>query len=139
MCAGLLHDIGKVAIPDAILRKPGPLTEEELRLMQTHTTVGRRILEGLPPMRTVARVVEQHHERFDGSGYPHALKGKEILLPARIISVVDAFDAMTSTRPYRRALGRDKAVEELRAGAGSQFDPDVVRVFLQYVLAVPPA
>lgn len=134
--AGLLHDIGKVAVPDAILRKPGPLTDEEMAIMRTHTTVGRRILEGLPPLRSVARIVEQHHERFDGSGYPHGLRGEEILLPARIISVVDAYDAMTTTRPYRRALSREEAVDQLTGGRGTQFDPDVVQVFLRYVLVI---
>ena len=134
--AGLLHDIGKVAVPDAILRKPGPLTDEEMQVMRTHTTVGRRILEGLPPLRSVARIVEQHHERFDGGGYPRGLKGEEILLPARIISVVDAYDAMTTTRPYRRALSREEAVDQLTGGRGTQFDSDVVQVFLRYVLVI---
>jgi putative nucleotidyltransferase with HDIG domain len=134
--AGLLHDIGKVAVPDAILRKPGPLTDEEMTIMRTHTTVGRRILEGLPPLRSVARIVEQHHERYGGGGYPHGLKGEQILLPARIISVVDAYDAMTTTRPYRRALSREEAIDQLTGGRGTQFDPEVVQVFLRYVLAI---
>ena len=134
--AGLLHDIGKVAIPDAILLKPGPLDEEERRTMQQHCTIGRRILQSLQPLRQVAQIVEQHHERFDGTGYPRGLHGEQILLSARIIAVVDAFDAMTSSRPYRRALPREEAARRLRAGRGTQFDPDVVEVLCRYVLAI---
>lgn len=135
--AGLLHDIGKVAIPDAILLKPGPLDEDEWRIMQRHCTVGRQILEPLAPLRRVAEIVEQHHERFDGTGYPNGLKGEEIRLSARIIAVADAFDAMTSSRPYRKALPRREAIRRLRAGVGGQFDPEVVDVFCRYVLAIP--
>lgn len=128
--AGLLHDIGKVVVPDAILLKPGPLTEDEMAVMRTHTTVGRRLLEGIEGLERVARVVEQHHERHDGTGYPNRLGGDDILVEARIISVVDAYDAMTSTRPYRKALSVERARDILAAEAGRQFNPEVVDVFL---------
>lgn len=128
--AAILHDIGKVAVPDAILLKPGPLTPEEFAVMKEHATVGRRVLESIDLFAEVAQVVEQHHERYDGTGYPRGLRGEEILLEARILAVADAFDAMTSTRPYRRALPRDQAVAELRRGAGAQFDPRVVEAFV---------
>ena len=104
--------------------------------MQQHCTIGRRILQSLQPLRQVAQIVEQHHERFDGTGYPRGLHGEQILLSARIIAVVDAFDAMTSSRPYRRALPREEAARRLRAGRGTQFDPDVVEVLCRYVLAI---
>ncbi|MBX6350945.1 MAG: HD domain-containing protein [Clostridia bacterium] len=132
--AAILHDVGKVAVPDAILKKPGPLTPEEWAVMKGHCAAGRRLLETVEMLRPVAEIVEQHHERFDGTGYPLGLAGDEILLEARIISVVDAYDAMTSTRPYRRALPKDEAVRRLLQGAGSQFDPEVVQVFLEGVL-----
>lgn len=131
--AGLLHDIGKVAIPDAILLKPGPLDDAEFRQMQTHSTIGRQILEPMALLRSVGQIVEQHHERFDGGGYPNRLAGDSILLSARIISVADAFDAMTSTRPYRKALPHDEANHRLRQGKGSQFNPDVVEAFCAYL------
>ncbi|MCL5676529.1 MAG: HD domain-containing protein [Firmicutes bacterium] len=131
--AAILHDIGKVAIPDAILNKPGRLTPKEYRIMQEHPVIGRRLLEQIDLLRAAAPIVEQHHERVNGKGYPYGLKGKDILLEARIITVVDAFDAMTSTRPYRRALPKFEAVAQLREGAGSQFDPEVVNVFLNHV------
>lgn len=131
--AGLLHDVGKVAIPDAILNKPGPLTPEEYAIMQTHPTVGRRALENIDLLQQTARIVEQHHEHYDGNGYPHGLRGEEILLEARIVATVDAYDAMTTRRPYRAALPRDEALARLNRGAGTQFDPEVVEAFVRYV------
>lgn len=128
--AGLLHDIGKVVVPDAILLKPGPLTEDETAVMRTHTSVGRRLLTGIEGLERVALVVEQHHERHDGTGYPNGLAGADILPEARIISVVDAYDAMTSTRPYRRALSVVRARDTIAQGAGRQFSPEVVEIFL---------
>jgi|GEM_PF-3770178 len=136
--AAILHDIGKVAIPDAILNKPGQLTPKEYRILQEHPVIGRQLLEKIDLLRAAAPIVEQHHERWDGRGYPHGLKDEEILLEARIITVVDAFDAMTTTRPYRRALPKSEAVSQLREGAGSQFDPEVVDVFLNYVVGGGP-
>lgn len=133
--ASLLHDIGKIAVPDRILNKPGRLTDLEFEIMKTHTTVGRRILEGIEQLRDVSLVVEQHHERYDGGGYPNGLAGENILLEARIIAVVDAFDAMTSTRPYRSALPRPESIRRLREGAGGQFDPGVIDAFVRYFIA----
>ena len=127
----LLHDLGKIGIPDAVLRKPGPLTEEEKALMRTHPLIGDRILEGLPALQGARGVVRHHHERFDGRGYPEGLQVEEIPLLARIFAVVDAYDAMTSDRPYRRALSHGEALAAIAREAGKQFDPQVVRVFLR--------
>ena len=127
----LLHDIGKIGIPEAILSKPGPLTTEEMRVMQMHPLIGEQMVKPMRKLlddRTID-VIRNHHERFDGTGYPDRLKAEEIPLVARIFSVVDAFDAMTSDRSYRQALSFDEALSRLEAAAGSQFDPDVVDVF----------
>jgi two-component system, cell cycle response regulator len=127
--AAELHDVGKVAIPDAILENPGPLDEREWSFMRRHTLIGERILAVAPALVPVARLVRSSHERFDGDGYPDGLAGDEIPLGARIVAVCDAYDAMVSGRPYRRALTPDAALEELRRCAGSQFDPVVVEAF----------
>jgi diguanylate cyclase (GGDEF)-like protein len=127
--AAELHDVGKVAIPDAILEKPGPLDEREWSFIRRHTLIGERILAVAPALVPVARLVRSSHERFDGDGYPDGLAGDEIPLGARIVAVCDAYNAMTSDRPYRRALAPDAALEELRRCAGSQFDPVVVKAF----------
>jgi two-component system, cell cycle response regulator len=129
--AAELHDIGKMAIPDEILHKPGSLTEEEWNLLRTHTLVGERILQAAPAMGPVAKVVRWTHERWDGEGYPDGLAGEEIPLGARIIFVCDAFDAMTSERAYRAPVSVDEAVEELRRNAGTQFDPMVVELLCE--------
>ncbi|MGC2241911.1 MAG: HD-GYP domain-containing protein [Acidimicrobiia bacterium] len=130
---GLLHDIGKVAIPDSILHKPGPLSDPEFEQMKTHASVGENTLLRISSLADVAPIVGQHHERFDGSGYPRGLKADNILYEARVLAVVDAFDAMTTTRPYRAALSWSRAVEEISAGSKTQFDPDVTQVFLRYL------
>jgi diguanylate cyclase (GGDEF)-like protein len=128
--AAALHDVGKAAVPDAILRKPGPLTEQEWVFMRQHTVVGERILMAAPSLSAAAKLVRWSHERFDGRGYPDGLRGTEIPLGARIIAVCDAFDAMTTPRPYRTLpLSTQDALVELRACAGAQFDPDVVDAF----------
>lgn len=127
--AAELHDVGKVAIPDAILDKPGPLDEEEWEFMRRHTIVGERILGAAPALIPVARLVRSSHERFDGRGYPDGLAGEEIPLGARVVAVCDAYDAMTSDRPYRRSLAPEEAIAELRRSAGTQFDPRVVDAF----------
>jgi HD-GYP domain-containing protein (c-di-GMP phosphodiesterase class II) len=127
--AAALHDIGKVAIPDAILAKPGPLDEEEWTFVRRHTEIGERILAAAPSLALVAKLVRHAHERWDGSGYPDGLAGAEIPLGSRIVAVCDAFDAMVGERPYRRSLNFADAIEELRRCAGSQFDRDVVEVF----------
>ena len=125
----LLHDIGKIGVPDSILRKPAKLTEEEWVRMREHPTHGQQILRGIEFLEGAARVVAQHHEKWDGSGYPNGLKGEEIDLCARIFSVADAFDAMTSDRVYRRGKSYEVAAEELDAWAGKQFDASVVEAF----------
>ncbi len=128
--AAELHDVGKIAIPDAILTKPGPLNAEEWGFMSRHTILGERILAAAAALRPVARLVRSSHERFDGAGYPDGLRGDGIPLGARIIFVCDAFDAMTSERSYSSAVAVDEAIAELRACAGSQFDPAVVEAFI---------
>jgi diguanylate cyclase (GGDEF)-like protein len=127
--AAELHDVGKIAIPDAILAKPGPLDETEWAFMRRHTIIGERILMAAPALRTVARLVRSSHEHWDGSGYPDGLAGEEIPLGSRVVAVCDAFDAMTTNRPYRPRLGEPAALAELRRCAGTQFDPAVVAAF----------
>jgi len=126
----LLHDVGKIGIPDEILHKPGPLTAEERRLMQTHSVLGEQMLGGVAFLQgTGLRVVRHHHERWDGSGYPDRLAGEQIPLSARVFAVADALDAMTSDRPYRPAQSWSTARKEIISQAEHQFDPDVVDAF----------
>ena len=122
----LLHDIGKIGIPDAILLKPGPLTPEEWTIMRRHPEIGRALIEKIPFLRGAVPIVWSHHEKWDGTGYPRGLKGAEIPLGARIFMVVDAFDAMTFDRPYSKAKPFDVAKAEIRRCAGAHFDPVVV-------------
>ena len=126
-----LHDIGKMAIPDAILRKPGKLTPDEILIMQEHCYHGYEILKKIPFLGEAAEIVYAHQERYDGTGYPRGLKGEQIPLGARMFSVADTLDAITSDRPYRPAQSLTAAREEIRAWSGRQFDPDVVKVFLE--------
>ena len=125
-----LHDIGKLGIPDGILLKPGPLTEEERKLMQRHVPIGFDVVKDIPFLADTAEIIFMHHERYDGGGYPRGLKGEEILLGARIFAVADTLDAITSDRPYRRASSFESARETIRGLSGRQFDPQVVDVFL---------
>jgi putative nucleotidyltransferase with HDIG domain len=127
----LLHDIGKIAVGETLLQKRGPLTEQEAEEMRQHPAIGAAIVQHVKSLSSVVPVVLYHQEKFDGSGYPQGLKGKEIPLGARIIAVTDAYHAMTSHRPYRQSLGHAHAVAELRRCAGTHFDPDVVEAFLQ--------
>ena len=127
----LLHDIGKIGIPDAILLKPGPLTAEEWAIMRTHPEIGRRLIEKIPFLRGAVPIVYCHHEKWDGSGYPCGLRAGEIPVGARIFAVVDAFDAMTFDRPYSMAIPFDAAKSELKRCAGAHFDPAVVEAFLR--------
>jgi response regulator RpfG family c-di-GMP phosphodiesterase len=128
----LLHDVGKIGIPDRILSKPGPLTEAERRVLETHVILGEQMLGGVALLQGAGlEVVRHHHERWDGDGYPDKLNGDDIPLPARIFSAADALDAMTSDRPYRTAISWDEAVVELLAQAGKQFDPHVVDALLE--------
>jgi putative nucleotidyltransferase with HDIG domain len=129
--AMILHDVGKIGIPDNILCKPGRLTPDEWRIMKTHVEKGARILEPLTDFKKVREIIMAHHERFDGSGYPRGLKGDEISIEARIISVVDSFHAIVSSRCYREGRSIDFAIHEIRNCAGTQFDPVVVRAFLK--------
>ncbi len=137
--AALLHDIGKVAIPDEILNKPGALTDDQWQLMKDHTVIGERILRAIPGLGGVARIVRHEHERWDGAGYPDGLAGEEIPMGSRIILACDAYHAMTSDRPYRKAMSHEEAVTELMAGAGSQFDPDVAQALIGELFAVRQA
>ncbi len=125
-----LHDIGKIGVEDAILRKPGRLTAEEFEQMKLHTLKGAAILETIPALRPIIPIVRSHHERWDGTGYPDRLASDQIAQVARIVAVADAFDAMTSNRPYRTALPVEAAWAELVNKAGSHFDPTVVKAFL---------
>jgi len=141
-CAALLHDIGKIAIDKAIQNKPGKLTEEEYHHIMSHVCIGQEIVK---PMfnEEVADMVRYHHHYYDGQGYENHLSGEAIPLGARIIAVVDAFDAMTSDRPYRPRMGKEQAIRELEKGAGTQFDPAIVRIVAQMaeekINHLPPA
>jgi len=128
--AAFLHDIGKMAIPDSILRKPGPLNNDEKQIMRTHCEIGYNMLTKIPFLRDAAEIVLAHQEFYDGTGYPRGLKGEEIPLGARIFAVTDALDVMISDQPYRRAMPLSQAREEIRRCSGAQFDPKVVEVFL---------
>jgi HD-GYP domain-containing protein (c-di-GMP phosphodiesterase class II) len=127
--AASLHDIGKAAIPESILDKPGPLNAEEWAFIRTHTVIGERIMAAAPALKEAARLVRASHEHFDGTGYPDGLAAEEIPLGARIIAVCDAYDAMISKRPYRTRMSPEVALEEIRRCAGTQFDPCVVEAF----------
>ena len=127
----LLHDIGKIGIPDAILLKAGPLTPEQWQIMRRHPEIGKRLIQGVPFLRGAIPIVYCHHEKWDGSGYPRGLKGEEIPLGARIFSVVDAFDAMTFDRPYSKAVPFEAAYTEIKRCTGAHFDPSVVEAFLR--------
>ena len=129
--AAELHDIGKIAIPEAILRKPGALTDQEWALIHQHTVAGERIIASSAALADVAPLVRSSHERWDGGGYPDGLAGEQIPRGARIVTVCDSYHAMTSDRSYRKAMSDEVAVAELRAGAGAQFDPEVVQAVLR--------
>jgi two-component system cell cycle response regulator len=135
--AAELHDIGKLAIPEEILHKPGPLDEDEWRFMRRHTLIGERILAVAPALRMVAALIRSSHERWDGAGYPDGLVGEAIPLGARIIAACDAYDAMTSARSYQTARSTDQAITELKRHSGTQFDPDVVAVLCRHLEAFP--
>jgi putative nucleotidyltransferase with HDIG domain len=131
----LLHDIGKIGVPESILLKPARLTSEETAIMRRHVDYGAQALEGMPHMEHVRAIVQHHHEWWNGGGYPSGLKGNAIPLGARIVAVVDAYDAMTSNRPYRQGLPQTVAVERLRAANRIQFDPTLVEKFAECLAA----
>jgi HD-GYP domain-containing protein (c-di-GMP phosphodiesterase class II) len=133
----LLHDSGKVGVPDSILDKPGPLTSAQWRVMRTHPLIGYQMVAGIPFLANAAEIVRSHHEMWDGSGYPEGLARDDIPLPARVFSVVDAYDAMTTNRPYRAALPAEHAADEIGRMAGSQFDPEVARAFVDLIPNLP--
>ena len=136
--AAELHDVGKVAVPDAILEKRGPLDDEEWRFIRQHTVTGERIISAAPALVQVAKLVRSSHERWDGTGYPDRLAATDIPVGSRIVSACDALAAMVSDRPYREAVGLPAALEELARCAGTQFDPDVIAA-LTAVLTAPAA
>jgi HD-GYP domain-containing protein (c-di-GMP phosphodiesterase class II) len=126
----LLHDIGKIGVPDGILNKPGRLTPEEFEIVKRHPEFGWTVIRNLPGLEQTSLYVLHHHENFDGTGYPAKLKGSEIPIGARIVSVIDAFDAMVSSRPYRQGLPVAEAIRRLHESSGTQFDPAVVKSFV---------
>lgn len=128
--AGLLHDLGKLALPQRLLTKPTHLSPEERQVLEAHPRLGAYLLEGLNLSKTVLDGVLYHHEHWDGRGYPFGLSGEEIPLIGRILAITDAYEAMTSHRPYHKPLPHKEALEELRKGAGTQFDPELVELFL---------
>jgi HD-GYP domain-containing protein (c-di-GMP phosphodiesterase class II) len=130
----LLHDIGKMGIPDYILHKPGELTPEEWAIMRKHPAYAQDLLSFVPFLKPALDIPFFHHERWDGSGYPNGLKGDSIPLAARIFAVVDVWDALLSNRPYRKAWPKEKVIQYLRQQSGSQFDPHVVDVFLRQLV-----
>ena len=128
-----LHDLGKIAIPDEILRKPGRLTADEREIMNTHPALGAAALREMKEFRHIAPIVLHHHERYDGGGYPSRLAGEKIPLGSRVIAVLDAYDALTTDRPYRKAQTVQSAGTELLAGKGTQFDPELVDALLDII------
>ncbi|MBM4006887.1 MAG: HD-GYP domain-containing protein [Planctomycetes bacterium] len=135
--AGLLHDVGKLGVPESVIRKPGALTAEERSVVNLHPEIGHRMLQGVRGLEHALPGVLWHHERWDGAGYPHRLSGESIPQVARIMSIADSFDAMRSERPYRRALSDQEAIREIREGSGRQFDPRLAKTFLQLLECQP--
>lgn len=131
--SGLLHDIGKIAVPDSILNKPEKLTEDEYEIIKTHTSVGADILSDLTTVDNIAAGARDHHERYDGSGYPKGIAGNDISLEGRIIGVADAYDAMASERVYRGTFSREKIRDEFEKASGKQFDPKIVKILLEMI------
>ncbi len=130
----LLHDIGKLGIPDVILHKPGPLTDAEMATMRTHTQIAYNLLYPIEYLRPALTIPTYHHEKWDGTGYPHGTKGNDIPLEARIFAVIDVYDALSYDRPYRKAWTKEKVIEYIKSESGKHFDPDVVKIFLQEII-----
>jgi putative nucleotidyltransferase with HDIG domain len=133
--AALLHDVGKICIPDDILRKPGELTAEEFAVIKHHVSIAENLIVDVPNAEEVREIARHHHERFDGSGYPDGLRGEEIPFLARVLALADAFSAMTLDRPYRQGLSSDDAYAELQRVAGAQLDPELVKAFGRVIAA----
>lgn len=131
--AALLHDIGKLGVPESIITKPGSLTEEEYQMIKQHPIIGEKIVHDIEVLHDTIDVIKFHHEQYSGKGYPEGLSSDQIPFPARIIALTDAYDAMTSDRPYRKALSKDKAINEIKVNRGIQFDPELVDQFIAYV------
>lgn len=131
--AAILHDVGKIKVPKSILNKFGELTPEERRIMNQHATTGAQAIEKIPKFLRVSKIIRHHHERYDGTGYPDGIKGSEIPIGSRILAVVDALDAMTNDRPFRKAITLAEAIDELERCKGSQFDPFIVDIYLDYI------
>lgn len=129
--AGHLHDVGKIGVPDAVLNKPGKLTAEEFEMMKSHPEIGEQIIRGNDFLETLLPYILYHHERYDGKGYPKGLAGEAIPIEGRLLAVSDAFDAMTSTRPYRKGMDPEVAIAEIKRCSGTQFDPKITAVFLE--------
>jgi putative nucleotidyltransferase with HDIG domain len=136
--AGILHDIGKIGMPEQVLRKPGRLTGAELEIFKRHSQLGSRIVSAVTELEEVGRAILHHHERYDGGGYPDRLVGERIPLLSRILAVCDAYDAMTSDRPYRDCVPHAQAIDEIARNQGKQFDPAVAQAFLQLYSAGAP-
>ena len=133
--AGIVHDVGKIGVPESVLCKPGRLTDEEFEKIKKHPEIGFRILEGIPGLQDILPGVLHHHERYDGRGYPHGLAGEDVPLLARIIGVADTFDAMSSNRAYRSKMSREVVLAEIAKCSGTQFDPAVAEAFLRLNLS----
>ena len=131
--AAFLHDIGKIAIEDSILLKPGKLTPEERKIMETHSEKGEKIIAPLSTFKDLREIVRHHQEWYDGSGYPDGVKGEKLSLSARILAVADVYDALTTTRPYRQAFSHEDALRMMKAESGTHFDPGVLNVFLELI------
>jgi HD-GYP domain-containing protein (c-di-GMP phosphodiesterase class II) len=131
--AGLVHDIGKAVIPKEIINKNGKLNEEEYAIIKQHPVYGHKALVKNEALNHISNIVLQHHERWDGKGYPNGIKGEAIMYEARIIAIVDAYDAMTSDRPYRKALSKEESINEIKENAGKQFDPDIANFAIEKV------
>ncbi|MFZ5814999.1 MAG: HD-GYP domain-containing protein [Bacillota bacterium] len=131
---GLLHDVGKLGVPEAVLDKSGRLTEEEWGLIKLHPIIGAAVLRGCPSLQPLVPAIAMHHERWDGEGYPYGARGMEIPVEARILTICDAFDTMTSERPYKRAMEADTACFRLMEAKGSQFEPELVDLFIEQVV-----
>lgn len=129
--AGHLHDVGKIGVPDAVLNKPGKLTVEEFEMMKAHPEIGEQIIRGIDYLEALVPYVLYHHERYDGKGYPKGLSGDAIPIEGRLLAVSDTFDAMTSSRPYRKQLDPERAIDEIKRCSGTQFDPKIVGAFLE--------